>query len=96
VNGKAVTLPAEAFPNSIWHYGIVDHDMLFNEVDLKLLHVTTAHRAETIEFNRKKIPVERVTITGDFSATTCFDQNKNFVMAELKIGGRTVAIKRDP
>ena len=24
VNNKAVTLPIEAFPNSIWHYGIVD------------------------------------------------------------------------
>ena len=25
VNNKPVTLPIEAFPNSIWHYGIVDH-----------------------------------------------------------------------
>jgi Domain of unknown function (DUF6134) len=41
VNGQAVTLPIEAFPNSIWHYGIVDHALLFDEVNLKLLHVTT-------------------------------------------------------
>ena len=41
VNGKPVTLPIEAFPNSIWNYGIVDHSLLFNEVDLKLLQVTT-------------------------------------------------------
>jgi hypothetical protein len=96
VNGKAITLPIEAFPNSIWHYGIVDHAVLFNEVDLKLLHVTTAHAADTVEFDNRKIPTERVTISGDFAATTWFDQDKNFVMAELRIGGRKVTIRRDP
>jgi len=96
VNGKAVTLPAEAFPNSIWHYGILDHDLLFNEVDLQLLHVTVKHGTETIDLNKRKIPAERVTISGDFDASTWFDQDKNFLMAELKIGGRKVAIRRDP
>jgi hypothetical protein len=48
VNNKAVTLPIEAFPNSIWHYGIVDHALLFNEVDLKFVegdhHTGERHR----------------------------------------------------
>jgi Domain of unknown function (DUF6134) len=96
VNGQAVTLPIEAFPNSIWHYGIVDHALLFSEVDLKLLHVTTTHGTDTVEFGGQKIPTDRVTISGDFTATSWFDQDKNFIMAELKIGGRKVAIKRDP
>jgi Domain of unknown function (DUF6134) len=96
VNGKPVTLPLAAFPNSIWHYGIVDHSPLFNEVDLKLLKVTTAHKADTVEFNKKKFPTERVTIKGDFAATVWFDQDRNFVMAELKIAGRKVTVKRDP
>jgi hypothetical protein len=96
VNGKAVTLPVEAFPDSIWHYGIVDHDLLFNEVDLELLHVTTTHGADTIEFDNQKIPAERVTISGDFAASAWFDQNKNFVMAELKMAGRKIVMKRDP
>lgn len=96
VNGKSVTLPVEAFPNSIWHYGIVDHAVLFNEVDLKLLHVTTAHGADTIDFDNQRIPAERVTISGDFSANAWFDQNKNFLMAELKLAGRQIVIKRDP
>jgi hypothetical protein len=96
VNGKSVTLPAEAFPNSIWHYGILDHNLLFNEVDLQLLHVTIKHGTETITFDKRKVPAERVTISGDFDASTWFDEDKNFLMAELKIGGRKVAIRRDP
>lgn len=96
VNGKPVTLPLAAFPNSIWHYGIVDHSLLFNEVDLKLLKVTTTHEPDTVEFDKKKIPTERVTIKGDFAATVWFDRDRNFVMAELKIAGRKVTVKRDP
>ena len=96
VNGKAVTLPSEAFPNSIWHYGILDHNLLFNEVDLQLLHVTIEHGTETITFDKRKVPAERVTISGDFDASTWFDEDENFLMAELKIGGRKVAIRRDP
>ena len=96
VNNKAVTLPLEAFPNSIWHYGIVDHALLFNEVDLKLLKVTTTQGNDTVEVDRKKIPSQKVTIKGEFAATVWFDQDRNFVMAELPIAGRKVAVRRDP
>lgn len=96
VNKKPVTLPIEAFPNSIWHYGIVNHALLFNEVDLKLLKVTTTQGTDTIELDKKKIPTDRVTIKGDFAATVWFDQDRNFVMAELPIAGRKVLVKRDP
>jgi Family of unknown function (DUF6134) len=96
VNSKPVTLPVQAFPNSIWHYGIIDHSLLFNEVDLQLLKVTTAHASDTVAFDKKRIPAERVTIKGDFAATIWFDQNKDFVMADLKLAGRTVSVRRDP
>ena len=96
VNKKNVTLPIEAFPNSIWHYGIVDHALLFNEVDLKLLKVTTTQGNDTVELDRKKIPAKKVTIKGEFAATVWFDQDRNFVMAELPIAGRKVVVKRDP
>jgi Family of unknown function (DUF6134) len=96
VNNKAVTLPLEAFPNSIWHYGIVDHALLFNEVDLKLLKVTTTQGNDTVEVDRKKIPAQKVTIKGEFAATVWFDQDRNFVMAELPIAGRKVVVRRDP
>jgi Family of unknown function (DUF6134) len=96
VNNKPVTLPIEAFPNSIWHYGIVDHPLLFNEVDLKLLKVTTIQENDTVEVDRKKIPAKKVTIKGEFAATVWFDQDRNFVMAELPIAGRKVIVRRDP
>jgi hypothetical protein len=96
VNKKKVTLPIAAFPNSIWHYGIVDHALLFNEVDLKLLKVSAAQANDTVEVDRKKIPARKVTIKGEFAATVWFDQNRNFVMAELPIAGRKVLVKRDP
>ena len=96
VNKKPVTLPIAAFPNSIWHYGIVNHALLFNEVDLKLLKVTTTQGTDTVEFDKKKIPADRVTIKGDFAATVWFDRDRNFVMAELPIAGRKVLVKRDP
>jgi hypothetical protein len=96
VNNKSVTLPIEAFPNSIWHYGIVDHALLFNEVDLKLLKVTTAQANDTVDFDKKKMPATKVTIKGDFAATVWFDQDRDFLMAELPIAGRKVLVKRDP
>ncbi len=96
VNKKPVTLPIEAFPNSIWHYGIVNHSLLFNEVDLKLLKVTTTQGTDTVELDKKRIPADRVTIKGDFAATVWFGKDRNFLMAELPIAGRTVLVKRDP
>jgi Domain of unknown function (DUF6134) len=96
VNKKPVTLPIEAFPNSIWHYGIVNHSLLFNEVDLKLLKVSTTQGGDTVEFDKNKIPAERVTIKGDFAATVWFDKDRNFLMAELPIASRNVLVKRDP
>jgi len=53
-------------------------------------------RLEDEEFGREKIPAERVTIGGDFAASSRFDQAKTFVNAEPKIGGRKVAVRRDP
>ena len=77
VNNKPVTLPLEAFPNTIWHYGIVDHPLLFNEVDLKLLKVNTVQANDTVEFGKKKIPAKKVTIKGDFAATVWFDRSRS-------------------
>jgi Family of unknown function (DUF6134) len=96
VNTKPVTLPIKAFPNSIWHYGIVNQSLLFNEVDLQLLKVSTTVGPDTVEFNKQKIPAQRATIKGDFTATVWFDQGKEFVMAELQLSGRKVVVKRDP
>jgi hypothetical protein len=58
--------------------------------------VTTTQGTDMVEFDKKKIPADRVAIKGDFTATVWFDQERNFVMAELPIAGRTVLVKRDP
>jgi hypothetical protein len=49
VNDKSRTLPLEAFPNTLWHYGIVDHRLLFKQTDLDLLRVNVVEAKETIK-----------------------------------------------
>jgi hypothetical protein len=65
-------------------------------VNFRLLKVTTTKGSDTVELDKRKIPAQRVAIKGDFAATVWFDQNRNFVMAELPIAGRKVLVKRDP
>jgi hypothetical protein len=96
VNDKTIKLPPEAFPNSIWHYGITDHALLFNQVDLRLMHVTVAKADETIKLHGNQIATQRVTFSGDFVATVWFDRAKDFVMAEYEVEGRKVKVTRDP
>ncbi len=96
MNGKAVSVPIEAFPATLWHYGIVDHSLLFSEVDLKLLKVKIERVQETIELHGSKINVEKASIVGDFNATVWFDEKKNFVKAETDMKGRKVMLIIDP
>ncbi len=96
VNEKATNLPLEAFPNSIWHYGITDHSLLFNQMDLRLMRVTVTRADETIKLHGSRIATQRVTFAGDFVATVWFDSAKDFVMAEYEVEGRRVKVTRDP
>ncbi len=96
MNGKAVSVPIEAFPATLWHYGIVDHPLLFSEVDLKLLKVKIERVQETIELHGAKINAEKVRFVGDFNATVWFDDKKNFMKAETKMKGRKVKLVVDP
>ena len=96
MNGKAVSVPIEAFPTTLWHYGIVDHSLLFSEVDLKLLKVKTERAQETVELHGAKINAEKVRFVGDFNAIVWFDEKKNFVKAETDMKGRKVKLIIDP
>jgi len=96
MNGKAVSVPIEAFPTTLWHYGIVDHSLLFSEVDLKLLKVKIERAQETIELHGTKINVEKARFVGDFNATVWFDDKKNFMKAETEMKGRKVKLVVDP
>jgi uncharacterized protein DUF6134 len=95
VNGKATKLPLEAFPSSIWHHGIVDHPLLFSEMDLRLMRVAIAEADETIELHGNNIVTKRFTFSGDFVATVWFDNARDFVMAEYEVEGRKVKVTRD-
>ena len=96
MNGKAVSVPIEAFPATLWHYGIVDHSLLFSEVDLKLLKVKIERVQEIVELHGAKINAEKAHIVGDFNATVWFDDKKNFMKAETEMKGRTVKLVVDP
>ena len=84
LNGKAVTLPNEAFPNSLWHYAIVDHKLLFKQTDLQLLHVKVVEATETIKLHGKSIPTKRATFSGDFRAVVWFDQKDTLVQGRIR------------
>ena len=96
MNGKAVSVPIDAFPTTLWHYGIVDHSLLFSEVDLKLFKVRIERVQETIELHGAKIAAERARFVGDFNATVWFDDKKNFIKAETDMKGRKVTLIVDP
>jgi hypothetical protein len=95
VNGKTVTLPIEAFPNTLWHYGITDHNLLFKETDLELLHVKVVQAKETVSLHGKKIAATRATISGGFDAVVWFDEAKTFLKGEYEMDGRKIRVERD-
>jgi hypothetical protein len=95
LNGKAKTVPIDAFPNTLWHYGIVDHKLLFKQTDLELLHVKVVKGTETIKLHGKSIPTKRATFSGDFDAVVWFDQKDNFVQGQYQMNGRTIRVERD-
>lgn len=95
VNGKAVTLPIEAFPNTLWHYGIVDQTLLFKQTDLELLHVKIVEATETIKLHGKSIATKRATFSGGFEAVVWFDEHDNFVQGQYEMDGRKIRVERD-
>jgi hypothetical protein len=95
LNGKAVTLPNAAFPNSLWHYAIVDHNLLFKQTDLQLLHVKVVEVTETIKLHGKSIPTKRATFSGDFSAVVWFDEKDTLVQGQYEMNGRKIRVERD-
>lgn len=95
VNGKAVTLPVEAFPNTLWHFGITDHNLLFKETDLQLQRVKVVSARETITLHGNKVAATRATISGDFDAVVWFDEDKNFLKGEYEMDGRKIRVERD-
>ena len=95
LNGKAVMLPIEAYPNTLWHYGIVDHTLLFKQTDLQLLDVKVVEATETLKLHGKSIPTKRATFSGGFDAVVWFDEKDNFVQGQYEMNGRKIRVERD-
>ena len=96
VNGNAVSLPATAFPNSLWHYGVIDHEPLFDETTLEVLDVAVAVSDDTVDFHGQQIETTKAVFTGDIDVTVWFDQDENFIKGMMTLDGRTLNVVRDP
>jgi hypothetical protein len=95
LNGKAVTLPLAAYPNSLWHYAIVDHTQLFQQTDLELMDVKVVEATETLKLHGKSIPTKRATFSGGFDAVVWFDENETLVQGQYEMNGRKIRVERD-
>lgn len=96
VNGKSVSLPADAFPNSLWHYGVIDHMPLFDQTTLKVLDVSVAVSDDTTAYDGQQIATTKAVFTGDFKVTVWFDQDQSFIKGVMDLDGRTLNVARDP
>jgi Family of unknown function (DUF6134) len=95
LNGKNLTLPHNAFPNSVWHYDITGQSLLFNLSDLRLMNVQVSKRAERVKIGGRSFDSERFDFTGDWQASLWFDQNQQLLKLEYKIKDRDVVVTLD-
>ena len=78
------------------HYRITENTLLFNLANLRLMKVSVRRTNETITWNKVRVPVERVSITGDWSAEAWFNADRDFLQGEYTVAGRLVRIVVDP
>jgi Domain of unknown function (DUF6134) len=95
LNDKSLTLPHDAFPNSVWHYQITEQSLLFDLIDLKLMKVEVSESQESIKINKKTFDAQRFDFTGDWKATLWFDQNQQLLRLKYVVQGRDVLITLD-
>ena len=95
LNGKGLTLPHDAFPNSVWHYQITEQSLLFNLTDLRLMNVQVSKREESVKVGGKSFDAERFDFTGDWQASLWFDRDQQLLKLEYKVDGRDVVVTLD-
>jgi len=95
VNSTAVEIPDNAFPASVWHYGIVGKTLLFDLKLLKLLSVTTTRKDDTLKLGTRQVPTERIDFAGDWTATAWFDRSQQLVQFSYVIDGHRVEVRLD-
>jgi len=95
LNDKGLTLPHDAFPNSVWHYQITEQNLLFNLTDFKLMKVQIAEKKEKVKIDGKTIDAERFDFTGDWKASLWFDQDQRIVKFEYQVDKHDVIVTLD-
>jgi hypothetical protein len=95
LNDKKLTLPHNAFPNSVWHYAITEQSLLFNLADLRLMKVAVAKSKEKVKIDKKNFDAERFDFSGDWQASLWFDQDKQLLKLSYKVDGRDVLVTLD-
>lgn len=95
LNDKSLTLPHNAFPNSVWHYQITEQSLLFDLIDLKLMKVEVSKKPEKIKIDKKNVDAERFDFTGEWQATLWFDQDQQLLRLKYVVQGRDVIVTLD-
>lgn len=90
---ERVTLPADAYPTSPWHYDIVEQDLLFALKDLELRKVeVSGPTEETVTVDGVDVETERFEITGDWSATIWYDRERRLVRVRHTSRGHEIVV----
>ena len=95
LNDRPVELPEGAFPTSVWHYDIVNQDVLFDVKDLDVREVEVERSTETLEIEGQRIPTERYTFTEGWNATIWYDEEQRLVQFTYPQDGHEVKIVPD-
>ena len=95
LNGKAISLPLEAFPVAVWHYAITENALLFNLPDLELYHVEVKKSSGRVKLGGHKIPAEKFEFSGDWEATVWFDEEQRFLKWTYKVLGIEIDVVLD-
>ena len=96
LNGKALTLPHDAFPTSVWHYEITQKSLLFDLKDLRLMRVKVSKSEDSAFIAGRSIPANRFDFSGEWQASIWFDQNRQLLKMNYKAEGRDIVVKMDP
>jgi Family of unknown function (DUF6134) len=96
LNGKALTLPHDAFPTSVWHYEITQKSLLFDLKDLRLMRVKVSKSEASASVAGRSIPANRFDFSGEWQASIWFDQNRQLLKMNYKAEGRDIVVTMDP
>jgi Family of unknown function (DUF6134) len=96
LNGKTLTLPHDAFPNSVWHYAITQKALLFDLKDLRVMKVKVTKSEDPVVSGGRSTPASRFDFSGDWKASIWFDQNKQLLKMHYNVEGREIVVMIDP